>query len=147
MILGVQSSDLDSLELNLGKSFFEEKGLPGSFNRDVFVSTWKKLIEANVGALWVIKDEGKVVGALGGTIYPDPNDGELVAQEAFWYVDHERRHGVEPIRLFLNFEAWAKTIGAKRLIMVALINSDVRIGKLYEARGYKAVETIYLKNV
>jgi hypothetical protein len=145
MILGVNSQDLDTLQLNLGASFFREKGLPGSFNRETFIKTWKRLLEANFGALWVVKEGDKIVGAMGGTLYPDPNDGELVAQEMFWYIAEDHRNSIDAIRLFMHFEAWAKAMEAKRILMVALLNSPLKIDSFYKARGYTPVETHYVK--
>jgi len=145
MILAVSETDLDTLDLGLGEDFFAEKGLPGSFKKEKFIEAWKNLLASNVAALWVTVQEDKVTGALGGLLFPDINDGELVAQEMFWYVSDKARKGTDGVRLMLNFEAWAKVMGAKRIIMAALTNSDFRIGPLYEARGYKPVETHYLK--
>lgn len=145
MILGVTVDDLDNLDLNLGEDFFKEKGIPGSFNRKVFVETWKRLLNSNVAALWVTVHEGKITGSLGGLLFPDPNDGELVAQEMFWYVSEQSRKSLDGVRLMLNFESWAKVMGAKRIIMAALVNSDFKIGELYLAKGYKPVETHYIK--
>lgn len=132
----------------LGESFFKEGSLPGGFNLGVFRKTWAGLLSAYNGALWKAMDNGKLIGGMGAIIYPDPNDGALVATEAFWYIAPEHRGSSSGLRMLNEFELWAAMRGAKRLHMAYLLASmPEKVSKLYEKRGYKAREVIYVKEI
>lgn len=135
----------DSLEA-VGGSFYREGKLPGGFDVRVFRATWEKLISAKLGALWKLVEGDTVIGGLGGTMFPCPNDGALVAHEMFWYVAPEHRGGMGGARLLKEFEGWAEKAGAKRVQMAHLIGlAPERMKEFYEKRGYRAVEITYMK--
>ena len=129
----------------IGESFYKEAALPGQFKIDRFLQVWAKLIEHGLGALWVYRDNGQIVGSLGAMATPDINDGELVATEAFWYVLPSHRGQRGGIGLLDTFEAWADEIGAKRKTMVALKSMPDSVKALYLSRGFREIETHYIK--
>jgi GNAT superfamily N-acetyltransferase len=131
----------------LGVSFFAEGKLPGALDTAVAERNWRMLIESGAGAIFAIRGaDGRVVGALGALIYPDLNDGALVATEAFWYVLPEHRGS--GLRLLQTFETWAQARGARRLIMVHLSGlMPDKLETFYQRRGYRAIEKHYLKEV
>ena len=130
----------------MGPDFWREGNLPGGFNPDVFVRTWSALIDLGFGRVLVLKRGAQVVGALGFFIVSDPNDGAKVMQEAFWFV-HPSARGAG-LRLLLKYEEAARELGAKRISM-AHINGlmDGKLAKLFEKRGYRAVETHYWRTI
>lgn len=138
-------SDIESIAM-IGKSFYGEGSLPGRFNADVFANSWHSFIDSGSGVIFHLSLYGEIVGAIGGLIYPDPNDGDLVASEFFWYVEKGHRgHGLE---LLYKFEDWAKSSGAKRIIMVHLSSlMPEAIKKIYQRNGYSELETSYIKSL
>jgi|694.fasta_scaffold144024_2 GNAT superfamily N-acetyltransferase len=130
----------------LGQQFQQEGALPGKFIPDVFVKTWTNLLHMDVGVLFGLEKDNRLVGGLGAIRFPDPNDGELVANELFWFVSKEHRgHG---LKLLDVFESWAADFGIKRVSMVHLENlSPKALNRLYRSRGYRVVETHYFKEL
>jgi len=130
----------------MGPDFWREGNLPGGFDPETFVRTWGALIDLGFGRVLVIKRDGIVRGALGFFIVSDPNDGAKIAQEAFWFV-HPSARGIG-LRLLAKYEETAREIGAKRISM-AHINGlmDGKLAKLFEKRGYRAVETHYWRTI
>ncbi len=130
----------------MGHDFFNEGKLPGKFVIDVFMKKWTSLIEINVAFVLGLFSGDKVVGAFGAMVLEDINDGELVAAEAFWFVDEAHRgRGLE---LLVAYEKEAKARGAVRCSMIHLLSlQPERLGELYKRRGYQPVETSYFKNL
>lgn len=146
MIRELQAEEVESIT-HMGQEFFTEAKLPGGFKKDVFCKTWSNLISLGMGIiLAAYKGNNQTVGALGAVIVPDLNDGDLVAQEAFWFMSAESRGSFAGARLLRAFEEIAKERGAKRLIMVHLLslNAD-KLGKFYERMGYRATEVNFVK--
>jgi GNAT superfamily N-acetyltransferase len=97
---------------------------------------------------YLIEDENCCVfigdgGAIGGVKSPHPfNHQHWIAQELFWWS--EGRGG---LRLLGAFEEWAaETCGTVRMICLEAVNPE-RMGKLYERRGYAALEHGYIKRL
>jgi len=131
-----------------GHEFYEEAGLPGRFVPSVWVQTWATAIESGKGALFVWKDGDKFAGFLGGMTYQDPNDGELMSMELFWFVRKECRGGLCAARLMKAFEAWSRDRGCRRISMVHLINeASSGLPHFYSRMGYRPIETHYVKEL
>lgn len=137
--------DLPALA-KLGPQFFVEGRLPGKFVAAVFVRNWQMILDQGRGAIWTARDAGgEICGALGALVAPDLNDGELVAQEAFWFVAESARGSVG-VLLFAAWERWAKALGVKRAIMIHLLSSmPQKLQRFYHRRGYRPVEVHYVK--
>lgn len=144
--------ELTSIELplclQLAPLFFIEGLLPGEFKNEVFIKTWENLYSINIGKIHGAFNEEQLYGAIGGIIFPDPNTGDLIATEMFWYVMPEFRKGTVGLRLLNYFENWAIKEGAKRIIMVHLnsLQPD-RLSMFYKKRGYSPIEIHYIKEV
>lgn len=134
--------------MQLGQSFFDEGKLPGAFDPEIAGATWAALIQSGAGVILALRNNtGQMVGALGAIVFPDINDGKLVATEAFWYVLPGERHG-GGLRLLHAFEEWAAARGAARLIMVHLLTlMPEKLAALYARRGYRPIETHYVKEL
>ena len=103
-------------------------------------------MDARVGHVLVMKRGSSIIGTLGFFAVQDPNDGALVAQEAFWFVRQDERGA--GLRLLAKYEEVAKALGATRMSM-AHINGlmDEKLEHLFTRRGYKATETHYWRNL
>jgi GNAT superfamily N-acetyltransferase len=129
------------------EAFFDAASPPGTFRPAVFLATWDQLFAAGIGVIFGLRnEERKLQGIFGAMKYPDPNTGEMVANEMFWWVQPEARG--QGRSLLEAYEAWAGEQGARYLTMVHLSNSmPERLRKLYERRGYRESETHYIKEI
>lgn len=145
----IKEADIDDLSLlsQAGNTFYKEAGLPGTFIPEVFIMTWTKLLMDKVGVILYSEKENKPAGAIGGIIYPDPNDGRLIAMEMFWFVHPEYRGAKNGVFLYKAFEEWAKNQKAEKLIMVALEGPYSSVGDFYLNQGFKILETQYIKEI
>lgn len=140
-------ADLPALAA-LGALFFAEGRLPGKFHAAHWIATWTQLLTSGVGVMWHLEDTAlrEPCATLGALLFPDPCTGDLVAQEAFWYVLPAAR-GLG-LKLLATFESWAAEAGAARVMMVHLTAlQPERLGLLYQRRGYEPVETHYVKHL
>lgn len=127
------------------KAFYAASSFLRDFELSRFVQTWTNLIETGIGVIFLAEDDTHIVGAIGGTAYPDPNSFRLVAAEWFWFVESGYR-GIAGIKLYREFELWAKKRGAVEIQMIHL--SDSMPGKLerfYKNLGFVPAETRYVK--
>jgi GNAT superfamily N-acetyltransferase len=131
----------------LGPKFWSESKLPGDFKPEVFVENWKKIIAKDQGCIIFNQDEkGGINGAIGLLVYQDINDGELVMQEAFWFVSPESRGF--GLRLLKKAEEIAKMINVRRFVMTHLLNGYAdQLSRLYPRMGFKALEINYIKHL
>lgn len=130
----------------MGPEFYKESGLMGSFIPDIFVAKWTAFINLDIGFVIGLFRDGKLAGGFGAIVSDDFNDGAIVASECFWFVSSEARgRGFE---LLLAYEEEARKRGAVRCSMIHLLALQAdRLGELYERRGYKAIETAYMKEL
>lgn len=129
-----------------GKAFFAEGKFPGGFNPSQFQKSWNAFLSSGSGVIFASFDGTVITGGLGALIYADTFNGDKTALEAFWYVFKKYRgHG---IRLLDTFEKWAEMEQVKRVAMIhleSLYPSELK--RLYERRGYKLIETHYVKEM
>lgn len=95
-----------------------------------------RLIASDDAALFVAEKDGCLVGMIGLLAYIHPISGRRVASEVMWFVRAEHRGGVG-LQLLGRAEAWARAADATALHMIAPTD---RVGRIYEARGYRRVE-------
>ena len=146
MIRPVEISELE-LAYTLGAKFYQEGNVPGQIKKDVFINTWTTFISTKVGIVFGLFNDKDLIGMIGGIIFPDPNDGDLVATEMFWYVDKTQR-GIGGIKLFELFKKWAILAKAKRLIMVHLVElMPEKLDRFYRKQGFLPTEISYIKEL
>jgi GNAT superfamily N-acetyltransferase len=142
MIRELEISEL-RLAGEIGREFWEEGCLPGTIKPEVFEKNWTFFINNGMGKIFGLYENGELVGAIGGFVIPDLNDGEKTATEAFWFVRDAYRGG--GIKLLLYFLKYAKEIGCVRVNMVHLFNEHAnKLSKLYVKLGFKPVEAHYV---
>lgn len=114
-----------------------------AYKKDVFVNSWTQFILSGLGVIFILPEYKGMLGALK---FNDPNTGELIATELFWFVDASARG--RGIKLLNAFEKWAKKEGCKKTIMVHLSDSiPEEVKKIYIRKGYIELETHYMKGV
>lgn len=146
-VIKIDDSLRDAIVLR-GSDFHLEARIPGQFKVATFLNTWHSLLSVGIGAMWRYDHCGRLVGLFGAMIGPDLCDGEVVAQEAFWYVERSSRGTIGGVKLYKEFMKWSIQIGAKRVIIAHLKNSmPEKLRKFYLAEGFQEVETHYLKQL
>ncbi len=129
---------------SLAESFCASSAFIDPFDRDYFTQVWTALITKEIGVIFLLEEQERVVGMLGGIKYPDLQNGTMTATECFWYVLPEKRG--RGMSLLSAFEKWADSQGCKKKIMVHLMDSmPEKLKRVYEHKGYRAVEVHYVK--
>jgi len=119
----------------------------GEFNRDVFCSTWQRLLQSGIGLIIKRTNGTNVTEAIGVIVFPDPFDGKLAAQSAFWYVIEESK-GLEGGMLHLEAERILVERGVERIFMTSLINQrECKVGQYLLKAGYMPLEVVYGKEL
>ena len=129
---------------DMADMFFSESSFLVGFDRDVFVRSWTGFLDGGNGIIFVVEVAGIFVGALGALKFQDPNNGNLIASELFWYVRPEHRG--KGLDLLAAFENWADDAGCQQKTMVYLTDSmPDQVKRIYERKGYRAMEIHYTK--
>lgn len=127
--------------------FYSASQSLGEFDLDCFVCFWKGLIEAGAGVIFGLFDGEEVRGVLGGVAGYEPNAPVKTASELFWWVDPEAR-GLGSMRLYYEFEKWAKVKGCKTIRMVRLSDSmPEEVEGIYARLGFAEIERHYSKTL
>jgi len=107
---------------------------------------WKRLIDDEIGAIFMLMSDERVVGAIGGIVGPNPITGERETVEIFWYVQPSYR-GLG-VYLYKLFENWARNNGSKVLRMGFLHGvTPETIERLYDKLGLVKAETYFAKEL
>jgi hypothetical protein len=118
------------------------------FDAAHFCNFWRVMLENDLGAIFLLEQEGVIQGAIGGLATPDPYHGGMVCSEAFWWVMPEYRGGIGSGRLYKAFETWAVEQCCEEIRMVHLeVSMPQRMAKFYERNGYSVMETHYSKGL
>lgn len=135
--------------LNLISEFYEEglKECGLNFTDYSLYRTAENFI--NNGIVIVVEDNEIIVGLIGGMVIPSIFDEtEKIAQEAMWFIKKEYRKGELAKDLLDRFEKEAKDLGAKHIVMGIMGSMYIEIlNKFYRHKGYKLLETQYIKNI
>ncbi len=138
-------ADLPNIEPG-AREFYAQSEFLRNLNMEHFSKNWELLLSSGTGVIFLLEDAFGVHGFIGGTRFPDMNNGELIATEAFWFVrSHARGHGW---RLYRAFEKWAKESHCKEIQMVHLSDSmPERLSRFYENIGFKRAEVRFSKEL
>ncbi len=125
---------------------FEQETSHVKVNVEYTAQRYTDLVKQGIAHLFILEDDGKMIGGLGCIINRDLHDGIPVAVESYWYVHPDHRGGGQ--MLLDRFESFAKEQGCKRALMVHLEDSHPEsLKRLYGRRGYKLVEQTYMKEI
>ena len=82
-------------------------------------------------------------GFASATMDTYPYNGEKVSYLRLWYL--KEKAPKEAFELFKAFEEWSKKMGAKYIVVTE--PAEEKLAHIYERKGYKKLETHYLKEV
>ena len=98
----------------------------------------------DTGAVFVLEDGERIVGALVATLTQTWVSPSPVACELGWWVSEEARG--RGTLLLDAFESWAADCGAEACILSDLVhNGQTPAGTLYERHGYECMERAHIK--
>ena len=128
--------------LPIAEQFHAEAHLGGTFDPSFCLAAWQSL--GTQRAAFAMFKDGQIVGVLAGFIAPQFMTGVMLAQEMFWYVKPEHRGSLSGVRMFQEFEKWATEKQAYGIVMASLADNPP-VAELYKKRGYRHIESHYLK--
>lgn len=100
------------------------------------------------GFVVVAEDEEGLVGMLGATVHPfHLNVNHIVCTESMWWMEPEHREAGVAGQMMDMLERMAKTAGSTSVIVAKLDTSPPGLEHYYEARGYRAIESSYVKEL
>ena len=114
----------------------------------LFLTSLQDLIDGEDSVLFVLKTDDEPVGFIGCQLVISLLSGQVVANEQNWFVDKDCR-GSESLRLKRSIEQWAKTRGAKKIMMTASVlagDSFDRVCKFY-SKDMQMFEVTYIKDL
>lgn len=137
--------EIDEAIKTHGRAFYSLTGMTGEFNEKWFLGIWRKILADGVGALWVMENDNKITGIMGGILHPCIFSGVIIATESFWYVDPNHRKGMGGIRLYQEFRKWARQVGVARIQLAHVSGSmEGELDRFYVEQGFKKLETLYV---
>ena len=115
---------------------------------DTVKRNWSAFLQSGMASVFVLEEDGVIVGIISGLCYHDPLSGHMVAQEAFWFVDYEYRHRGYGEALIKTFEEWAISKNAMSVRLAHLVDLRAKENQsLYEGLGYHMAEISYEKKL
>lgn len=148
MIRPAEPKDGPSL-VRMGHQFYA--GIPTAKLIDIDTQSLVKIFAATNEHMqvFVMEEDGEVVGTVAGVVYPFLfNQGKLVAQELFWWIDPEHRKGLAGRNLHKHLEDWARECGATAIFMIAIENDCAqKVEKIYNRYGYEKTEHTFMKEL
>lgn len=147
MVRPARAEDVPEL-VDLGRAFYATAALSEfmPFDAEVLTRHFLALLTSVAIGFFVVERDARVVGMAMVAITPTYYSSELLAQEAFWYVDPKYRGSFDSLRLFSALEKWARSKGAAVLMMSAL-SSNSGVSRIYERRGYVPQEAAFVKGL
>lgn len=101
-------------------------------------------LESPMACVLLLERQSVVSGVLMASVYDHPFGAGLMAKETVWFIAPHAR-GRWGLAMLDAYEAWAVSLGCASIGMAALASNDV--SKLYQRRGYAAVETHFIKSI
>jgi GNAT superfamily N-acetyltransferase len=145
------ATEADTLDIVLAvKQFCKEIPHPawGKFEATKVKDLVTNLIESEAGFVKVVVSEEEIVGALIACATPLTINSFVFAQELMFWLDADHRNGKTSPKLIDSYVEWAKRIGCNYIRLSTLDELlDSRAGVLFKRKGFKPVETAYIKEV
>ena len=107
---------------------------------------WKVTIETCTGGIIAYEVDDQVVGVMCFLVGVSPLDGKPQLTESMWYM--KKDHRGRGTHLLAAAEELATSLGCERIVMTHLADAKGgRIAKVFKRRGFRPMETSYLKEL
>ena len=143
--------ETDVLDIVLAvKQFCKEVPHPawGRFDSNKVKDLVSSLIEIEAGFVKIVTIDEEVVGALIATATPVPINSFIFAQELMFWLDPDHRNGKTSSKLIDAYVEWSKAVGCDFVRLSTLDELlGSRVGVLFKRKGFKPIETAYIKEL
>jgi len=145
MIRKATVEDLPKMEA-CAREFYASSKFLTDFDPERFTALWTGLFASDIGVIFIVEDGGEIRGAIGGVVYPDTYSPRQIASEFFWWISPGHRG--EGLKLYREFESWAKGKQCQEIRMVHLLDSmPEKLERVYRHLGFHPVEVCYSKEI
>jgi predicted N-acetyltransferase YhbS len=132
----------------LAKEAYKELQAPVEVDEVNFIKQTRQILQSPMSCTFVAVASGRVVGTIQAVIIPAPwNPGENTACLLHWFVKEKYRKSSTGLKLFRNMERWARKNGATHVLAGLSANSDARLEKYFDKKGYKLMNTQYIREI
>jgi len=143
--------ETDVLDIVLAvKQFCKEVPHPawGRFDSNKVKDLVSSLIDSEAGFVKIVTIDEEVVGALIATATPVPINSFIFAQEIMFWLDPDHRNGKTSSKLIEEYVEWSKAAGCDFVRLSTLDELlGSRVGVLFKRKGFKPIETAYIKEL
>jgi|TARA_R110000868_G_scaffold154643_3_gene380742 GNAT superfamily N-acetyltransferase len=143
--------ETDVLDIVLAvKQFCKEVPHPawGRFDSNKVKDLVSSLIDSEAGFVKIVTIDEEVVGALIATATPVPINSFIFAQELMFWLDPDHRNGKTSPKLIDAYVEWSKAVGCDFVRLSTLDELlDSRVGVIFKRKGFKPIETAYIKEL
>lgn len=143
--------ETDVLDIVLAvKQFCKEVPHPawGRFDSNKVKDLVSSLIDSEAGFVKIVTIDEEVVGALIATATPVPINSFIFAQELMFWLDPDHRNGKTSPKLIDAYVEWSKAVGCDFVRLSTLDELlDSRVGIIFKRKGFKPIETAYIKEL
>jgi len=129
-----------------GHACYRELQFGRPFDLDHMLTIWSHFYATETGIVLVEEQDGEKVGVIGGVLYVDPFDKNVVAQELIWYVLPHKRNLATAQVLREALEEWARKHGAK-YIRMAVPDQKCGLAGLLKREQYRHLEEVFEKEL
>ena len=143
--------ETDVLDIVLAvKQFCKEVPHPawGRFDSNKVKDLVSSLIDSEAGFVKIVTIDEEVVGALIAAATPVPINSFIFAQELMFWLDPDHRNGKTSPKLIDAYVEWSKAVGCDFVRLSTLDELlDSRVGIIFKRKGFKPIETAYIKEL
>ena len=118
------------------------------FDVNMVSSLVTQLIQEDIGFVKLVVKDDEIVGTLIGCVTGLPINSLVFAQELMFWLDPNHRNGKTAPKLIDAYVEWAETKGCNFIRLSTLDDVlDSRVGVLFRRKGFKPIETAYVKEI
>ena len=141
----------DILDITIAaKLFSKETNHPAlnTINPNKVAVTLQQLLDSEVGLVKVACFNKEIIGAIAGVVSELPINDLVVAQELMLWLDPSHRNGKTAPKLIDGYVEWASKKGCDFVRLSALEGIlSGKAGFLFKRKGFKPIETAYIKEL
>lgn len=151
-IVRMKREDLDSETVDriceIMTPIFKEAGIGRGCVAMGFKGFWDMMLsQVPPAALFLLMDDEKIGGLIGGIVFDDPMTEERYAAEVMWRVVPAAQHFGWGMKLLQSFEWWAREQGCKRIVIHGSAGHLEELGEKILPLGYAPYQVEFMKEI